>query len=60
MLNYAELNDLNYHIKLMKFMKTQPSETESSTQNSTVKPEKEVEEECKEVEEQILDESEMH
>lgn len=44
----------------MKFMKTQPSEVESSTQNSTVKQEKEAEEECKEVEEQILDESEIH
>lgn len=44
----------------MKFMKTQPSENESSTQNSTVKHEKEAEEEGKEVEEQILDESEMN
>ena len=59
-MNYAELNDLNYHIKLMKFMKTQPSENESSTQDSTVKHEKEGEEESKEVEEQILDESEMN
>lgn len=41
-------------------MKTQPSENESSTQNSTVKHEKEAEEEGKEVEEQILDESEIH
>ena len=41
-------------------MKTQPSENESSTQDSTVKHEKEGEEESKEVEEQILDESEMH
>ena len=59
-MNYAELNDLNYHIKLMKFMKNQPAENESSTQDSTVKHEKEGEEESKEVEEQILDESEMH
>ena len=59
-MNYAELNDLNYHIKLMKFMKTQPPENESSTQDSTVKHEKEGEEESKEVEEQILDESEMN
>lgn len=41
-------------------MKTLPSENESSTQNSTVKQEKEAEEEGKEVEEQILDESEIH
>ena len=41
-------------------MKTQPSENESSTQDSTVKHEKEGEEESKEVEEQILDESEMN
>ena len=44
----------------MKFMKSQPQEAESSTQNSTVNKEKEEQDPNKEVEEQILDESEMH
>ena len=53
-LNYAELSDLHYHIKLIKFIQEQPNSSEVSTQNSTVKYKtnaNDPDEECKENEE---------